>query len=214
MDQDIEIINTNTRLEKFKNFLTNNKKSIIALFISAILILFGYFFYIDFKKKQKIQLSNIYNLAVIKFENGEKNTIVKDLIYIIEEKDKTYSPLSLYFLIDNKLINSNEEANKYFDLLINDVDLDNEIRDLVIYKKGLFNSDFESEDKMLNILKPLINSKSVWKSHALYLIAEYFFSKGEKQKSREFFDKILSLETSNSKIKLEAQKRIRRDFSE
>ena len=67
---------------------------------------------------------------------------------------------------------------------------------------------------MLKILNPLINSKSIWKSHSLYLMAEYFFSKNEKQKAKEFFEKIMTLENSNPKIKLEAQKRIQRDFSE
>ena len=60
----------------------------------------------------------------------------------------------------------------------------------------------------------MINSESVWKSHALFLMAEYFFSKGEKQKSREFFQKILELKDANQNILLDTQKRIIRDFSE
>jgi hypothetical protein len=78
----------------------------------------------------------------------------------------------------------------------------------------LFNSEFASEDNLLKILNPVINSDSTWKSHSLYLMAEYFFSKNEMQKSREFFEKIANLEISNSNIKLEAQKRLNRDFSE
>ena len=65
---------------------------------------------------------------------------------------------------------------------------------------------------MLNILNPLINSESIWKSHSLYLMAEYFFSKNEKQKSKEFFEKILEMEDSNPQIKIQAQKRLRRDL--
>ena len=45
-------------------------------------------------------------------------------------------------------------------------------------------------------------------------MAEYFYSKKEKVKSKEFFDKILNLEDGNMQIKQEAQKRIKRDFSE
>ena len=63
-------------------------------------------------------------------------------------------------------------------------------------------------------LKPIINSNSIWKSHALYLMAEYFYFKNEKQKSKDFFDQIIILENVNSKIKREAQKRLNRDFSE
>ena len=101
-----------------------------------------------------------------------------------------------------------------FDILINETKVDKEINNLIIYKKALYNSEFETENNLLKILNPIINSKSIWKSHGLYLIAEYFLSKNEKQKSKEFFEKILILENSNPQIKLEAQKRIQRDFSE
>ena len=85
---------------------------------------------------------------------------------------------------------------------------------LIIFKKGLFNSDFETENNLISILNPLINSKSVWKSHALYLMAEYFYSKNQKQKAKEFYNQIITLENSNENIKLEAQKKLRRDFGE
>ena len=87
------------------------------------------------------------------------------------------------------------------------------IKNLIIYKKGLYNSENASEEELLSIYKPLINNENLWKSHALYVIAEYFFSKNEKQKSKEFFEKIIEMENSNPQIKIEAQKRLQRDFS-
>ena len=39
MDEEIEIINTSTRVEKLKNFLISNRKKIISSFILIILIL-------------------------------------------------------------------------------------------------------------------------------------------------------------------------------
>ena len=92
--------------------------------------------------------------------------------------------------------------------------MDDEIKNLVIYKKALFNADNAHESDLLNIVNPLINSQSVWKSHALYLMAEYFYSKNQKQKSKEFFNQIISLENSNSDIRLQAEKRLNRDLSE
>ena len=71
-----------------------------------------------------------------------------------------------------------------------------------------------TENNLLKMLNPILNSSSIWKSHALHLMAEYFFSKNEKQKSKQFFEQILNLENSNPKIKLSAQQRIQRDFSE
>ena len=87
------------------------------------------------------------------------------------------------------------------------------MRNLIIYKKGLYNSEYVTEEELLNIFKPLINRENTWKSHSLYVIAEYFFAKNEKQKSKEFFEKILEMENANPQIKVEAQKRLQRDFS-
>ena len=130
------------------------------------------------------------------------------------KKDQTYSPLALYFLIDNNIITEKDKLNKLFDIIINEVKLEKEIKNLLIYKKALYNSEFQSENDLIKTLNPILNSTSRWRSHALYLLAEYFYNKNEKQKSKEFFNKIVALENSNNKIKLEAQKRLNRDFSE
>ncbi len=214
MEEDIEIINTNTRNEKIKNFFINYKKQLIAILVIIILGLFGFFFYDDYKSGKKKELANKYNLAVIKYNSNQKENIETVFKEIIKAKDKTYSPLAFYFLLDNDLINSNNEINSYFDILIYEADLDEEIKNLTIFKKGLFNSDFANENELLSILNPLIKSESIWKPHALYLMAEYYFSKNQKLKSKEFFDQIISLENISSKLKLKAQKRIRADFSE
>ena len=132
----------------------------------------------------------------------------------INTKDKTYSPLAFFFLLDNDLITSSNDINSYFDLLINEVSLDKEIKNLTIYKKGLFNSDFVQENELLNIVNPVIKSESIWKPQALYLMAEFYLSKNQMQKSKEFFEQIVSLENNNPKIKAKAQKRLRSSFSE
>jgi len=214
MDQEKEIGTTISRLEKLKVFLVKNKKSLTFLIIIIVLVLFGYFFYKDYSKKQKIKLADKYNSVKMDFDSGNKNNVVDELKYIIMSKDKTYSPLALYFLIDNSLIKSKEEINKFFDIIINDTNLEKEVKNLVIYKKALYNSEFETENNLLKILKPIINSNSIWKSHAYLLMGDFFYSKGEKQKSREFFQKIFGLENANQKILLDTQKRIIRDFSE
>ena len=88
------------------------------------------------------------------------------------------------------------------------------IKNLIIYKKGLFNSDFETENNLISILKPIINSESVWKSHALYLMAEFFIYKNQKQKAKEFYNQILTDKNSNENLRKEARKILNRDFSE
>ena len=98
--------------------------------------------------------------------------------------------------------------------MLDQTSLDDEIKNLVIYKKALFNADQSLEGDLLNLLNPLINSKSVWKSHALYLMAEYFYAKDQNQKAKEFFNQIISLENPNPDIRLQADKRLNRDLSE
>ena len=213
MDEEIDIINTNTRNEKIKNFFINNRNSLIGIFVVIILALCGYFFYEEFQTRQKAKLADQYNLAVIKYESGQKD-IADELKTIVNAKDSTYSPLAFYFLIDNNLVTSKEEINQYFDLIINESGLDEETRNLNLFKKGLFNSDFANENELLDILNPLIKSESIWKPHALYLMAEYYLANNQKQKSKEFFELLVNLEGASQKIKTEAQKRLRADFSE
>ena len=214
MDQEIDLINKNTRNERIINFFKKNYK-IFILSISLIIIIILLFFGLEYlNKKKNIKLSNTYNNIISSYELKNKNFVIEELKKIIEQKNKTYSPLSLFFLIDNNLITSKVEINNYFDLIIDNIKLEKEIKNLIIYKKALYNSDSISEDQLILILNPIINSNSIWKSHSLYLLGEYFFSKGENQKAKEFFQKILTSQNANEQIILEAQKRLKRDLSE
>lgn len=214
MEEDISIINSNTRNEKVRNFFVNNKNKIISAVVVLVIVLIGAYSFDSYKTNKKKEISNKFNLTTLAHSENTKDITVQKLVEIINEQDPTYSPLSLYFIIDNKLISNQGEINTYFDVLIEKTSLDKEIQNLIVYKKALFNADLAEESDLLNILNPLINSESVWKSHALYLMAEYFYSKDQKQKSKEFFNQIISLENSNSDIKLQAQKRLNRDLSE
>ena len=214
MDEDISIINSNTRNEKIKNFFQKNKNLLISLSIVLIVILIIGYGYDRYKTNQKNEISNQFNSTTLEYSENTKDNTVNSLLEIINKKDPTYSPLSLYFIIDNRLISDRDKINSLFDILIKKTSLDLEMKNLVILKKALFNADYIQENDLLNILNPLINSKSVWKSHALYLMAEYFYSKDQKQKSKEFFNQIISLENANPDIKLQTEKRLNRDLSE
>jgi len=214
MDEETTIIDTNTRNEKIKNFFINNKKNFIIIISITLVLVVGYFSFDEIKKRNKIKLANQYNSAIIAFNAAEKENIVNKLTDIVNKHDTTYSPLALYFILDNDLIKNKNEINNLFDVLINQTNFEKEINNLIIYKKALYNSDFANENDLIQILNPIINSESIWKSHALYLMAEYFYSTNEYQKAKEFFNQILILPSSNSEIKLKSQKRINRDLGE
>ena len=214
MDQEIDLINKNTRNERILNFFKKNYK-IFIFSVCLIIIVIVIFFGLEYLSKDKnLKLSNRYNNIISSYELKDKDFVIKELKNIIEEKNKTYSTLSLFFIIDNDLISSNVQINNYFDLIINDIKLDKEIKNLIIYKKALYNSDNISEDQLISILNPIINNNSIWKAHSLYLLGEYFFSNGENQKAKEFFEKILITENANEQIIIEAQKRLKRDLRE
>ena len=214
MDEDLSIINTNTRNEKIKNFFVNNKNKIISGIIILIIIIVGVFSYDKYLINKKKDISDSYNSIIIDYSEKTKEKTASSLIEIINKKDPTYSPLSLYFIIDNNLVSDQSRINSLFDILINDTSLDSEINNLIIYKKALYNADNAQESDLLKMLNPLINSKSVWKSHSLYLMAEYFYANDQKQKAKEFFNQIITLENSNPDIRLQAEKRLNRDLSE
>ena len=214
MDEDISIINANTRNEKIKNFFINNKYKLLFGIIILFIFSVSFYSYDNYKIKQKKKISDNFNLITLEYSNGEKEKTAKRLVEIIEKKDPTYSPLSLYFIIDNNLLEDRQKVNLLFDVLIENTSLDKEIKNLIVYKKGLYNADHVQESELLKILNPIINSESNWQSHALYLMGEYFYSKKQKEKAKEFFTKIVSLENSNVDIKLQAEKRLTRDLSE
>ena len=214
MEEEIQIINQNTRREKFKNFIIKYKKILVMSVSSTIIIILLLVFYSEIKFKNQIKLGNKYNEIVLSYEKTNIQNSEEELIDIIQKKDPTYSPLALNFIIDNEIVNDKIKVNELFDIIIEKTNIENEIKNLIIYKKALYNSDNINENDLINILNPILNSESVWKSHSLYLLAEYFLSKNEKQKSKEFLVQIIELENANPKIKVEAQKRINRDLSD
>ena len=214
MDEEITIIDTKTRNEKIKNFLIEKRKIIIFIVSFLILGLLSFYSFNAYKESNKKKLSDRYNKLIIEFKDTDKSTVISSMVEIIDYKDSTYSPLALYFLIDNNLIQDKNKINSLFDILINKTALEFEIKNLIIYKKALFNADVVSENELLDILDPLFKSESVWRSHALYLVGEYFYSKNDKLKSKEFFNEILIIKNANQDILKEAKKRLNKELSD
>ena len=214
MDEDLAIIAKNTRREEIKNFFIKHKKKIYFLISLVLITIFSIFFYFDIVKKQKAEIANKFIKASINYNLKEEAFYLKEFKEIINSHDSTYAPLALFFLIDNKVLNSNEEINYLFDQVLNDVNLEKEIKNLVIYKKALINADFLAENKMIEILKPVINSESFWKPHSLLLLGDYFLFKGEKKKAKDFYSQILTSRITNENIFNQAQQRIMKIYGD
>ena len=213
MDEDIAIVNENTRISLIKNFFKNNSKNIAISVIFIIAIVISFFAYDEIKKRKKEKIATDYNRIIFNTDKYNQNDIKNEMIKIINEKVDTYSTLALYHLIDNNLIDDQNTISDLFDKVIS-INKDDELKNLIVFKKALYFSDKYTESKMLEILNPLLNSESIWKQHAFLLMGDYYFHKKQYTKSKEFFEKITQLSDANPKIKLDVERRLNRDFNE
>ena len=213
MDEDIAIVNENTRISLIKNFFKNNSKNIAISVIFIIAIVIFFFAYDEIKKRKKEKIAIDYNRIIFNTDKYNQNDIKNEMIKIINEKVDTYSTLALYHLIDNNLIDDQNTISNLFDKVIS-INKDDELKNLIVFKKALYFSDKYTESKMLEILNPLLNSESIWKQHAFLLMGDYYFHKKQYTKSKEFFEKITQLSDANPKIKLDVERRLNRDFNE
>ena len=182
-----------TKKPRIKKFYESNKIFIFS-FILILIILFGSFsFYLENQERKKILLSENYIQAKIYLENGNKNESLNTLKKVIFANDSTYSTLSFFLILNQNLISDYKEISALYDHLLENNNFEKELRNLLIYKKSLFSSNSVSETELLKIIKPLLNTDTLWKPHALLLLGDYFMSKGENIKAREFYQQILSM---------------------
>ena len=149
--------------------------------------------YLESKEKKKILLSENYIQAKFYLENGNKSEALNTLKKVIYANDPTYSALSFFLILNQNLISDYKEISALYDHLLENNNFEKELRNLLIYKKSLFSSNSVDETELLEITKPLLSTDTLWKPHALLLLGDYFMSKEENIKAKEFYQKILSM---------------------
>ena len=184
----------NTLQKKTRDLIKKNLKSLVIASTLLILTLFSYIFYTDLKKKNEIKISEQYIQATIQFK--EKKDIAKELLEnIINKNHKFYSPLALYFIIDNNLEKDSLKIINFFDKILSISSMNQENLNLIKIKKAIFLFSFGEEKLIIKTLNPIINSESVWRNVAIKLISDYFLSKNQKTKAEEY------IQLLNNKIK-------------
>ena len=78
----------------------------------------------------------------------------------------------------------------------------------------MYNADIILENELLDMLNPILKSESVWKSHALLLMADFFEHSNNLIKSKDFLEEIVNSELANNEIRIEAERRLKRKFGE
>ena len=182
-----------TKKNKIVKFYEDNKILIYSSLITLLIIFGSVTFYFENKENNKILLSENYIQAKINLESGKKNEAISNLKELIFSNDPTYSTLSLYLILDHNLIKNEKEIISLYNHILENNKFDKEFRNLLIYKKALFSSNFSLETELLETTKTLINMDSLWKPHALLLLGDFFMSKGESIKAIEFYQKVLQI---------------------
>ena len=182
-----------TKKSKLKKFYEANKILIFSTVLALIIAISSVSYYKVSKEKKKILLADNYIEAKVYLENGDRNRAKNILKTIIFANEGTYSTLSLFLILDENLIVDQEELSNLFNHILENNKFEKEVKNLIIFKKALFQSNFINEVELLEVTKPLINNESLFKPHALLLLGDYFVSKKEYLKAKEFYTQILSL---------------------
>ena len=182
-----------TKKSRIKRFYESNKIFIFSSILISIILFGSLSFYLENKERKKILLSENYIQAKIYLENGNNNEALNTLKKVIFANDSTYSTLSFFLILNQNLISDYKEISALYDHLLENNNFEKELRNLLIYKKSLFSSNSVSETELLETIKPLLHTDTLWKPHALLLLGDYFMSKGENIKAREFYQQILSM---------------------
>ena len=176
----------NNLQNKIKNFLKKNLKNLIISSFFLIFIIISYLFYNDIQKKNVIKLSEQYTQATIQFKQKKIEAAKQSLEKIIDKSHKFYSPLALYFIINNNLETDSLKIIDYFDKILKINSIDKENLNLIKIKKAIFLFSIGNEELVIKTLNPIINSNSFWRNIAIILISDYFLSKDQKLKANEY----------------------------
>ena len=198
-----------TKKSKLREFYESNKILIYSSIITLIIIFVSYSYYQVIKEKKKILLSENYIQAKIYLESGNKTEALEILKKVISSNDPTYSTLSFFMILNENLVNENNEVSRLFDYLLENNKFDKEIRNLLLYKKALYKSNYVDELILLEDTKTLLyNEESVWRAHALLLLGDFYFSRKEYIKAKDFYIQTLSIKNLHPDLYVQANSRL------
>tara|TARA_B100000029_G_scaffold47104_1_gene43256 strand:+ start:3945 stop:4592 length:648 start_codon:yes stop_codon:yes gene_type:complete len=189
-----------TKKSKLRQFYDSNKFLIYSSVFVFLILITSVIFYLDQKEKKRILASENYIQAKIYLSNGEKALAKNILKKAIFANDSTYSTLSIFLILDQKLIENEKELSDLFDHLLENNKFDEEVKHLLIYKKMLLQANYSNELEVLKLAKPLLNSNSLWKAHALLFLGDYFASKKQSIKAKEFYSQVFAIKNLHNDL--------------
>ena len=171
----------------FLNFIKSNSKIFIYSLGVILITLLVFLWYLNNQEKNKTIISDNYIKAQSFLKNEKKDDAKKILLDIIEKNNSPYSSLALFLIIENNLIENKSEVLAYFDTVIENTNLKEEDLNLIKFKKAMYISDLKNEQDILKLLNPIIKSNSVWKSHVLKFLGDFYTSNNQAQKADQYY---------------------------
>tara|TARA_Y100000590_G_scaffold11830_1_gene14474 strand:- start:17186 stop:17833 length:648 start_codon:yes stop_codon:yes gene_type:complete len=197
-----------TKKSRVRQFYEAYKIYIISFVVVFFVLLISYIFLTEIKENKKTKLSNNYVSAKILLDKDKIEEAKNLLIENILANDNTYSPLSLFLVVDESLIGDKKEISDLFEHVIENCKFDKEMENLILFKKALHDSSYIDENTLLETLNPLIHKETIWKHHALLLIGNYFREKNENIKAREFYLQIMGMKNLSNNIYEQARSQL------
>jgi hypothetical protein len=185
---------------KLKKFYDDNRIFIYSVLFAILIVISAVSFYSYSQNKKKTSLAQDYISANILIKNEDKDKALRILKKIVYSDDSTYSSLSLFLIINENLEEDNTKLLELYDHVLENNKFEEEVKNLIILKKAFYETKFDDEKKLLDTIKPLLGKESIWKANALMLAGNYFISKGENLKAKEFFLQVLDIKNLNNEI--------------
>jgi len=189
-----------SKKSRLKKIYEKNK---ILIFLTTIIFLIIVIFlgvYAINKEKKNALLADNYIEAKIYLEAGEKVKAINALKTIVLSDSNIYSALSLFLILNENLIVDENEILSLFNHLLKNNKFEDEIKNLIIFKKAIFQSNTANELELIETAKPLLNAETLWKPHILLLLGDFFVSKNQNLKAKEFYTQVLSLKNLNKEL--------------
>tara|TARA_B100001245_G_C22886885_1_gene426783 strand:+ start:378 stop:1019 length:642 start_codon:yes stop_codon:yes gene_type:complete len=197
-----------TLKSKIINFYKNNKIIIFTFIIILLILVISTVYLAESNKSKRIALADNYIEAKVYLANNDKEKAKSILEKIIFSNDSTYSTLSLFLYLNENLTTDQEKLVGLFNQVLENNKFEKEVKDLVIFKKALIQSNFVNEFKLLETVNPIIKEETIWRPHALLLVGDYYASNKEYLKAKEFYKQVLSIKNLHKNLYLHAQSQL------
>ncbi len=152
------------------SFIKKHKFKIILCLFLALCTIIIFFIFKENEKKKNILVSEKYVKAGLLLSNKKIEEAKENYLDIILSNNDFYAISALNIVLEKDLVKDKDKVLEYFNKLEN-ADLSEELKDLLIFKKALYLLKVEDNDLAKKLLNGLIDKNSNFKKAAQELVS-------------------------------------------